>query len=299
MKSVNLVNRDINCKEPFKGLFTQGMVCHETYKDTSGRWLSPEEVEHDSSSNFVSKKTGEKVIVGPSESMSKSKKNTVDPEKMIKRYGSDAVRWFVLSDSPPDKDIQWSDQGINASHKFLQKLWDLNQRISERKERESSSEEENLFLINFENFIKQITGHIENFQLNVVIANSYEAHKFFYNSFEKKISNSLLKEKFTIFIKMLIPIVPFLANECLDVLKSKNRDKWPKINIKILENQKIKLVVQIDGKTRSIKELEKGIKEDRLIELVKMDDKLKKYLNDKKIRKSIFIKDKIINILTH
>ena len=115
--------------------------------------------------------------------MSKSKKNTVDPEKMIKRYGADAVRWFVLSDSPPDKDIQWSDQGINACYKFLQKLWDLNQRVSERKEKESSQEEENQFIMNFEVFIKQITNHIENFQLNVVIANSYEAHRFFYNSF--------------------------------------------------------------------------------------------------------------------
>ena len=298
MKSINLVNSDIKCKEPFKGLFTQGMVCHETYKDTNGRWLSPEDVEQDPSSNVVSKKTGEKVIIGPSESMSKSKKNTVDPEKMIKRYGADAVRWFVLSDSPPDKDIQWSDQGINASYKFLQKLWDLNQRICEREERKTNPKDENQFIINFEVFIKQITNHIENFQLNVVIANSYEAHRFFYNSFEKNISNSLLKEKFAIFIKMLIPIVPFLANECLDVLKYEKREDWPKINVKILENRKIKLVVQIDGKTRSIKELEKGIKEDRLIELVKMDDKLKKYLNDKKIRKSIFIKDKIINILT-
>ena len=170
--------------------------------------------------------------------------------------------------------------------------------MKERKEK-TNPKDENQFIINFEVFIKQITNHIENFQLNVVIANSYEAHRFFYNSFEKNISNSLLKEKFSIFIKMLIPIVPFLANECLDVLKCQKREEWPKLNVKILENQKIKLVVQIDGKTRSIKELEKGIKEDRLIELVKLDDKLKKYLNDKKIKKSIFIKDKIINILTN
>ncbi len=98
---------------------------------------------------------------------------------------------------------------------------------------------------------------------------------------------------------MLIPIVPFLANECLEVLKCKKREEWPKIDVKILENQKIKLVVQINGKTRSVKELNKGIKEDQLIKLVKMDDKLKKYLIDKKIRKSIFVKDKIINLLTN
>ena len=124
-----------NVKSPLKVCSLRAWSVMKLIKTQTADGLAQMKLSKTFSSNIVSKKTGEKVIIGPSESMSKSKKNTVDPEKMIKRYGADAVRWFVLSDSPPDKDIQWSDQGINASYKFLQKLWDLNQRISERKER--------------------------------------------------------------------------------------------------------------------------------------------------------------------
>ena len=120
----------IKVKEPFKGLFTQGMVCHETYKDQNNKWLSPDEVFSENGKEFFSKiNISEKIKVGPSESMSKSKKNTIDPEQMIKDYGADAVRLFILSDSPPEKDVQWSDQGMIASYKFIQKFWILHKKI--------------------------------------------------------------------------------------------------------------------------------------------------------------------------
>ena len=125
-KGLNQCNKKINISEPFKNLFTQGMVCHETYKDREGNWLYPEEVEKIDSKTFLKKIDKTEVIVGAPESMSKSKKNTVDPETMIKQYGADAVRWFILSDSPPEKDVQWSDTGVASAHKFLQKIWDLN-----------------------------------------------------------------------------------------------------------------------------------------------------------------------------
>ena len=114
------MNKKFKHKEPFKGLFTQGMVCHQTYKDKNNNWLSPEDVITNDDINFYNKKNeSEKIIVGPSESMSKSKKNTIDPENIIKNYGADAVRLFILSDSPPEKDIQWSEKGMVASFKFL------------------------------------------------------------------------------------------------------------------------------------------------------------------------------------
>ena len=123
MQAINYKNIDFNINEPFDGLFTQGMVCHETYKDQNNNWLSPNEVTTDGRKNyFVKKNPTQKVTVGPSESMSKSKKNTIDPEDIINNYGADAVRLFILSDSPPEKDVQWSEQGIRASYKFLQKL---------------------------------------------------------------------------------------------------------------------------------------------------------------------------------
>ena len=130
MQAISHKNSKLNLTEPFKGLFTQGMVCHETYKDTKNNWLSPDEVSTKDKINYFKKDNpDEKVIVGPSESMSKSKKNTIDPEEIIKNYGSDAVRLFIVSDSPPEKDIQWSEEGISSCYKFIQKLWTLHKNI--------------------------------------------------------------------------------------------------------------------------------------------------------------------------
>ena len=127
MQALSYKNDNFKLKEPFSGLFTQGMVCHETYKDRKNGWLSPEEVTSVDGKNFYKKDNlSEEVTVGPTESMSKSKKNTIDPESIIKNYGADSVRLFILSDSPPEKDVQWSDQGMMASFKFDKKLWNLN-----------------------------------------------------------------------------------------------------------------------------------------------------------------------------
>ena len=114
MRALKKTNNKLNDDEPFKGLFTQGMVCHETYKDTDGKWLSPDEIEKDENGNFIKIFDKTKVLVGPSVVYVQIKKNVVDPENMIKSYGADAVRWFILSDSPPEKDVQWSNQGVNA-----------------------------------------------------------------------------------------------------------------------------------------------------------------------------------------
>ena len=109
------------------------MVCHETYKDNNNNWLSPDEVISKNGKDFFEKKDpNKKVKVGPSESMSKSKKNTIDPEKIIKNYGADSVRLFMLSDSPPEKDVQWSEQGMVASYKFMQKLWILHKKFKDK-----------------------------------------------------------------------------------------------------------------------------------------------------------------------
>ena len=117
MQAISFKNKEFNILEPFKGLFTQGMVCHETYKDQKNNWLSPDEISSkDGKKFFLKKNLKEEVIVGPSESMSKSKKNTIDPEEIIKNYGADAVRLFILSDSPPEKDVQWSEQGLSLIH---------------------------------------------------------------------------------------------------------------------------------------------------------------------------------------
>ena len=130
VKAIGFKNQKFKFTEPFEGLFTQGMVCHQTYKTLEGKWLNPSEIDSDDGKNYYLKKNKKiKVIVGPSESMSKSKKNTIDPESIIEKFGADAVKLFILSDSPPEKDVQWSEQGMLASYKFLQKMWTLHENI--------------------------------------------------------------------------------------------------------------------------------------------------------------------------
>ena len=182
-RALNYKIENINSEEPFKGLFTQGMVCHETYKNKDNKWLSPEEVFSEDGKNYYSKeKSKEKVIVGPSESMSKSKKNTIDPELMIQNYGADAVRLFILSDSPPEKDIQWSDQGMIAAYKFIQKFWLLHKKILHKL---PQLKKDNKLLIdeNLEVFTNQILNKINlslnKFSYNVIIANLHEIYNFF------------------------------------------------------------------------------------------------------------------------
>ena len=133
MQALSFENKNLDLTEPFTSLFTQGMVCHETYQDENNKWLSPDEVDTKDGKKFFLKDNPKKLVsVGPSESMSKSKKNTIDPEQMIENYGADAVRFFILSDSPPEKDVQWSEQGMTASYKFVQKFWLLHQKILDK-----------------------------------------------------------------------------------------------------------------------------------------------------------------------
>ncbi|MFL2890081.1 MAG: leucine--tRNA ligase [Pelagibacteraceae bacterium] len=297
MRAVNKNNEEIKFKEPFKGLFTQGMVCHETYQDQNGKWLNPDEIKKDDKNNFVQKTNGSKVIVGPSEAMSKSKKNVIDPESMIKIYGSDAVRWFILSDSPPDKDVQWSNQGVTAAYKFLQKIYNLNYKISLREEKSAIEQTEKDFESSFNNYISKITDLINNFNLNVAIANVYEIFKLINTSTEKKISNQCLKTNLINLMKILIPFTPHLAHECLEMHGEKNINDWPIIDEKLLKRKKIKIAIQINGKTKEIIEIEQNLDEKNVINESKKNNKIMKSLANKEITKTIFVKNKIINYL--
>jgi len=295
MRAVKKNKPEIKTTEPFKGLFTQGMVCHETYKDIKGKWLSPDEIEKSDKNNYfrISDKT--KVTVGPSESMSKSKKNVIDPEKMIETYGADSVRWFILSDSPPEKDVQWSNQGVNAAYKFLQKIYNLNNLIINRTNRKSLMDGE--YEIKFNNYMLKITNLIENFSLNVVVANIYSVYNLFTLAANEEISNSCLKKKFSDFLKVLIPFTPHLAYECLEQLGETDFDTWPKINSKLILNNKIKIAIQINGRTKDVIEIKKNLEEKEVIAKSKMSKKVNDNLKNKQIVKTIYVKSKIINFL--
>jgi len=296
MHALSYKNNSFDIKEPFSGLFTQGMVCHETYKDKNNNWLSPDEVDTIDGKKFL-KGFNEPVKVGPSESMSKSKKNTIDPEKIINDYGADSVRLFILSDSPPEKDVQWSDEGIKSSYKFIQKLWVLNQKfIEEIKKNHPLNLDNDLEKIT-NKFIKEITHNIEDFSYNKIVANLHEVYSALNKIILNKIEKRKLIENYKKILIAINPILPHFSSECIEMINIKENLSWPEVDEVFLIEDNIKYIVQIDGKTRKIIETKKDIGEDALISKIKEDNKLNVFLNGKNIKKKIFIPNKIINII--
>jgi leucyl-tRNA synthetase len=292
MRAIALSNEKVKIKEPFRGLFTQGMVCHETYKSKDGKWLSPED---------ISKIDKSKIIIGPAEAMSKSKKNVVDPESMINIYGADAIRWFMLSDSPPDRDIQWSNEGVAAAHRFVQRVWLLNENILKRKEAKPSENEEKVLLTKTNKYIHKITSLIEKFQLNVAIATIYEAVRFFEENLSKNVKNKLLLQSQANLMKVLMPFMPHLSCECISKIEGKDfysSIEWPKVEKSLLVEEEVIIVVQVNGKKRGLFSTKIDITEEEAIEKAKKIENIEKNLKDKKIIKKIFVKNKIVNFIT-
>ena len=297
MRAINLENKKVQLKEPFKGLFTQGMVCHETYKDDDNNWVSPDEIISKDGKKYLKKDNTKIIKVGPSESMSKSKKNTIDPENIINSYGADAVRLFILSDSPPEKDVQWSEEGIIASYKFIQKLWSLNTRIIEEANKDHS-EDIGTELTSYTNkFIKKMTNNLENFHYNVIIANLHEMHSFLIKEINNRYQKKTILENYKKILITIMPILPHLSNECLEVIAENNKIVWPNYDEILTKDEVNKIVIQINGKKRGLIDAEPNLNEEELMKLVNIDNNLTKYLLDKKIKKKIYIKNKLINII--
>ena len=296
MQALSYQNEKFTIKEPFTGLFTQGMVCHETYKDQNNNWLSPEQVTSINGKKYLKNNTSIKIKVGSSESMSKSKKNTIDPENIIKSYGADSVRLFILSDSPPEKDVQWSEEGIISSYKFIQKLWALHQKIiDEIKKNHNEDSSDNL--IKFTNkFIKKITQNLDNFNYNIIIANIHEMHTYMNKEINNKYTKKSLIENYSKILTLLEPIIPHLTNEAF---KEIGRDKisWPNYDENLIIEDIITFVIQINGKKRGTLEVNMNVLEEEILKKINQDKKLKKYLNEKEIKKKIFIPNKLMNII--
>ena len=297
MKALSFENEKLNLNEPFQGLFTQGMVCHETYKDKNNNWVSPDEIETINGEKYLIKDNSHKVLVGPSESMSKSKKNTIDPEKIIKSYGADAVRLFILSDSPPEKDVQWSEEGIASSHKFIQKLWVLHLEIVKKINENCSSDLEDKITTFTNKFIKNIGYNLENFSYNIIVANMHEMHSFWSKEIKKNYTKKTLVESYNKILITLIPIIPHFAYEALELINQNEKLDWPTYDEKLLIEKIIPIVIQINGKKRGLIETNRDITETELMTTIMNDQNLNKYLENKNIKKKIFIKNKLINII--
>ena len=296
VKAISFKNESFNIEEPFTGLFTQGMVCHETYKDQNNNWISPNEIEKKDNKYFKKNDPISKVIVGPSESMSKSKKNVIDPENIISNYGADAVRLFILSDSPPEKDVQWSDQGMVASYKFIQKLWLLHNKIKEKINSHFSNSED-FELDKFTNqMIVKMTNNLENFNYNVIVANMHETYNFLIKKIENNIDSIKLLNNYKIILTMFNPVIPHFASECLSEFKI-NNFSWPNVDESLVYDEKINYVIQINGKKRDILNFEKDAGQEDILNQIKKNKIIDKFLKNKSIKKVIFIKNRLMNII--
>ena len=289
----------LKISEPFKNLFTQGMVCHPTFKTEKGRWVFPKDVNEKNGSYFLDNK--ERVLKGESVAMSKSKKNIIDPDDIIKIYGADTVRWFILSDSPPDRDIQWSDSGIQGAFKYIQKIWRVCEKIKIYKK--EKKEIDNSFLIKTNILIKEITECIEKFHINVAVAKLY----VFLNNLNEEVDKKTLNETDIIntYKKYLIIIsafTPFIANECWEkITKEKNLSSqdWPKIENTYIKKDHFDIVIQINGKKRAIINAINNESEENIFSKSLAIKNIKVILEDKNITKKIFIKNKLLNIVTN
>ena len=297
MQAISYKNDQIDLKEPFKGLFTQGMVCHETYKDTQNNWVSPEEIELVNGKKVLKKDNSIEVKVGPIESMSKSKKNTIDPEEIINNYGADAVRLFILSDSPPEKDVQWSEEGIASSSKFIQKLWSLHLKIINAIDKNYNKDSgENLMKFTHK-FLKKITDNLNNFSYNVIIASLHEMYSFLSKEIENEYTANTLKENYVKILITIMPVIPHFSTECLNLLNINKEVDWPKYDVAVLEENFVNIVIQINGKKRGLLKAKKNILEKEILEDIKKDNTIMKYLSNSEIKRKIYVPNKLINII--
>ena len=299
MHAIAHKNKDFTHLEPFKGLFTQGMVCHETYKDQKNNWVSPDEIISEDGKNFFKKNSPtEKIIVGPSESMSKSKRNTIEPEKMIEKFGADSVRLFILSDSPPEKDVQWSEQGMVAAYKFIQKLWTLHQRIMGNINESQNINIQSDKITEFTNqLIHKVTNNLERFNYNVIVANFHEMYNFMSKSIDQCGNKKQLKENYIKIIYLLLPFLPHFSMECLEELGDFDKKEWPNVDPKYLKSDSIEIVIQVNGKKRTTVSAYDGVEESEVILLLKKTEYYEKKIKGNEIRRTIYVKNKLVNLI--
>ena len=296
MQALGFKNQNFISPEPFKGLFTQGMVCHETYKDENNKWVSPNEVFSENGKDFFKIKDKKKIIVGPSESMSKSKKNTIDPEKIMDRFGADAVRFFILSDSPPEKDVQWSEQGMIAAYKYIQKFWILHKKITEEIQNKKRNYEDENLTIYTNKLIEKYTLSLEKFNMNVLIAYLHETYNFLSKEINK-LNTKDLKENYIKILILMFPVLPHLVSECLNDVQKENDVSWPIAKKEYLEDKYVTIVIQINGKKKSLIKIEKNLEDKILLENIKKDKRISTFLEKKSVFKHIIVKNKLVNLI--
>jgi len=275
--------------EPFKGLFTQGMVTHETYRAGDGSWLSPDEVRKDGD-DWVHIESGQPVTPGRVEKMSKSKRNTIDPEPILAKYGADAVRWFMLSDSPPERDLEWSEAGIEGASRFVQRVWRL---ASGPLAGEGSDDGLKRRL---HKTIAAVGSAIDGLQFNKAVAQLYEL----VSAIEKAKPSADRSEAVRALIKLISPMAPHLAEEAWTTLGEDGLvadAAWPEYDPALLVDDQVTLAVQVNGKLRDTLTAPRGLPREDAEALALASDKVRRQLDGASPRKVIVVPDRLVNIV--
>ena len=279
----------IGMDEPFKGLFTQGMVTHETYRAGDGSWLSPDEVRKDGD-DWIHIESGVPVTTGRVEKMSKSKRNTVDPEPILAKYGADAVRWFMLSDSPPERDLEWSEGGIEGASRFVQRVWRL---ASESAPADGVDEGLKRKL---HRTIAAVGEAIDGLQFNKAVAQLYELVA----AIEKAKPSATRTEAIRTLVLLAAPMAPHLAEEAWSLIGGEGMiadASWPQFDPALLIDEQVTLAVQVNGKLRDTLTAPRGLDRAEAEALALSSDKVQRQLAGTSPRKIIVVPDRLVNIV--
>lgn len=299
----------LSIREPFNNLLTQGMVLHATYKDANNNWLYPDEVIKQSD-KWINKNTGEEVVQGRIEKMSKSKKNLVDLESILTNHSADAIRLFVLSDSPPEKDFEWSANGLEGCSRFISKLENMAEILINSEITEGSSNKSNKLTKLTHYTIKHVTEELKDFKLNKAIARMRELFNALSDEISKgregnvNIVNSSIdysvKEGFRVLIMLLNPFIPHITEEIWQKLGSKERlyqTSWPSFDESLLELESYTMAIQVNGKLRATQEFANVTSNIEIQNMVMQLPEIQKHLSGKEPKKIIIIPSKIVNIV--
>ncbi len=280
----------LDAVEPFKGLFTQGMVTHETYRSTEGQWLEPGQVEK-RGEGWFELLTGHPVELGRSEKMSKSKKNVVDPDAILDRYGADAVRWFMLSDSPPERDLAWSLAGIEGAARFVQRLW----RVALLAQ-DTSPGADGALTRQLHRSIDGITHDIDRLQFNKAVARAYELA----NAIEKAAPSAARAEAAKTLLRLVAPMVPHIAEEAWAMLGERGLiadAPWPAADPELLVDDEVTYAVQVNGKLRETVTLAKGLGRPEVEAGVMALPRILTLMAGATPKKVIVVPDRLVNIV--
>ena len=296
-------------EEPFKKLVTQGMVCHETFKTADSKWINPNNVfsekDQKGNINYYTKENGKKTLVlkGRSEKMSKSKKNVVDPDSIISDYGADTARLFMISDSPPERDLEWSIDGIKATYKFLKKIYDHLQKdflfIIELEPKVISKikkEEKKTYNL-IQKTIMGYTDDVKNYRFNTAVAKLREMAN---HALKTKMSASLSNYCWSIFLRLISIITPHFSDELAEISGYNEvliNLKWPDFDSSDLDEKIISIVLQVNGKKKFLIDAPFESDQEDILEIIRKNNNIpSSYYNN--VKKVIFVKNRIINFVT-